>query len=100
MLSALFLQITLLYGLLASAQTPPQLGYTPLAVKSPYLHGWIASNDDGSSPARIWPNFFTTSRVSYLSSFNTCELNHVNIVGIWMGWNDSRRQSSLSMDGQ
>ncbi|KAF9445097.1 hypothetical protein P691DRAFT_735541 [Macrolepiota fuliginosa MF-IS2] len=61
MLSILFLQVTLFYGLLVSAQSSFPLGYIPLAVKTPYLNGWIAS-DTGASPAHNWPNFFTTDR--------------------------------------
>lgn len=68
MLFALSLQILLVYELLAFAQSPFQLGYTPLAVKTPYLHGWIASNDNNSSPERGWPNLYTADRVSSFDS--------------------------------
>ncbi|KAF5346060.1 hypothetical protein D9756_010802 [Leucocoprinus leucothites] len=47
--------------LLAHAQSSFQLGYIPLAVKTPYLNAWISSNT-GSSPERAWPNFYTTDR--------------------------------------
>jgi hypothetical protein len=66
MLSAL-LQALVFHGLLAHAQSSFQLGYIPLTVKTPYLNGWIVSNT-GSSPEQAWPNFYTTERVSLVSS--------------------------------
>lgn len=72
MFFALSLQTLLFYGLLAFAQSPFQPGYTPLAVKTPYLHGWIASDGDNPSPARVWPNFLTTDRVSQIDFSSNC----------------------------
>jgi hypothetical protein len=62
MFPALVLQVVLFHGLLVYAQSSFQLGYLPLAVKTPYLNGWIISNN-GSSPERAWPNFYMFDRV-------------------------------------
>ncbi|KAF9443521.1 hypothetical protein P691DRAFT_679373, partial [Macrolepiota fuliginosa MF-IS2] len=61
MISRFILQILLLYALLAFADSILQLGLTPLAVKTPYLHTWI-ERGNGSSPMQQWPTFFTTTR--------------------------------------
>jgi hypothetical protein len=58
MLPALALQVFLFHGLLVYAQSSLQLGYLPLAVKTPYLSGWIPSNN-GSAPGSVWPDFLT-----------------------------------------
>ncbi|KAF9443528.1 hypothetical protein P691DRAFT_778832 [Macrolepiota fuliginosa MF-IS2] len=62
MFSSPTLQIPLFYALLVSAQSSFPLGYIPLAVKTPYLNGWVTS-DSGISPAKNWPTFFTEDRL-------------------------------------
>ncbi|KAF9440237.1 hypothetical protein P691DRAFT_782912 [Macrolepiota fuliginosa MF-IS2] len=44
MFSSPTLQVLLLCALLVSAQSSFQLGYIPLAVKTPYLNGWMTSD--------------------------------------------------------
>ncbi|KAF9444145.1 hypothetical protein P691DRAFT_736930 [Macrolepiota fuliginosa MF-IS2] len=76
------LSLMLLCGLPVFAQSPLQLGYIPLAVKTPYLHGWVASrNGSTQPPAHIWPNFFTTDRI-----LGWCGMIRVdNQVYQWLG---------------
>jgi hypothetical protein len=61
MLPALAFQVVF-YALFAYAQSSFQLGCLPLAVKTPYLNGWVQS-DNGSSPERAWPNFYRFDHV-------------------------------------
>lgn len=89
MLFSLFVQLILFHGLLAHAQSSSMLGYTPLAVKTPYLHAWISSNlnensNEVQSPAGIWPNFVSADRVGFTMPVS-CSLLIVKQILGWAG---------------
>jgi hypothetical protein len=60
MFSLLFL---LPFALISYALPADLLGNFPLAVKTPYLHSWIASRSQ-TAPVRVWSSLYTNVKVS------------------------------------